>query len=97
MQPGNAGQVVPPNSEVPLNPEVPRIQRFPLSSGKHTRDFKDLVLKIVTYLCNDHINYILQCYLDICLCVGGYGVCPKVCKNPEEGWDGNLPALSLKG
>ena len=59
--------------------------------------FKDLVLKIVTYLCNDHINYILQCYLDICLCVGGYGVCPKVCKNPEEGWDGNLPALSLKG
>ena len=31
------------------------------------------------------------------VCVGGYGVCPKVCKNPEEGWDGNLPALLLKG
>ena len=63
MQPGNAGQVVPPNSEVPLNPEVPRIQRFPLSSGKHTRDFKDLVLKIVTYLCNVDINYILKYFV----------------------------------
>ena len=93
MQPGNAGQVVPPNSEVPLNPEVPRIQRFPLSSGKHTRDFKDLVLKIVTYLCNDHINYILQCYLDICLCVwGGTECAPKFARTlRRDGMETSLP------
>ena len=66
---------------------------------KYTPGFKDLVLKIVTYLCNV-LRLITYCndVLEICLCVCVWrGVCPRVCKNPEEGWDGNLPALSLKG
>ena len=47
MQPGSAGQVVPPDSEV-LKVE--------------NTHFKDLVLKTVTYLCNVDINYILKLY-----------------------------------
>ena len=86
MQPGNCGLVVSPNSDV-------------LKGEKTHGDFKDLVLKIVTYLCNVLI-LITYCndVLEICVCVCVWrGVCPRVCKNPEEGWDGNLPALSLKG
>ena len=50
MQPGNCGLVVSPNSDV-------------LKGEKTHGDFKDLVLKIVTYLCNADINYILKYFV----------------------------------
>ena len=69
-------------------------------SRKHTWDFKDLLLKIVTCLCNVDINYILKWYFRylfcVCVCVGGDSV-PQGLQEPWGGMEPSLPCHWKRG